>query len=51
MIEQLMCYNLGFHHIPREKNQIADCLSRLTRRIREAKRGIFLKNQQNGCSK
>ena len=36
MIEQLMCYNLVFHHIPGEKNKIADCLSRLTRRIREA---------------
>ena len=31
-----MCYNLVFHHIPGETNTIADCLSRLTRRIREA---------------
>ena len=32
----MMCFNLVFHHIPGEKNQIADCMSRLTRRIREA---------------
>merc|ERR1711888_133331 len=30
-----MCYNLVFHHISGETNTIADCLSRLTRRIRE----------------
>ena len=30
-----MCFNLVFHHIPGVKNQIADCLSRLTRRIHE----------------
>ena len=31
-----MCYNLVFYHIAGEKNAIADCMSRLTRRIREA---------------
>ena len=36
IIEKLLCYNLVFHHIPGETNTIADCLSRLTRRIREA---------------
>ena len=36
MVERMMCFNLVFHHIPGEKNQIADCMSRLTRRIREA---------------
>ena len=36
MIEQMMCFNLVFHHIPGVKNQIADCMSRLTRRIRKA---------------
>ena len=30
MIEQLMCYNLVFHHIPGETNKIVNCLSRLT---------------------
>ena len=34
--EKLMCYNLVFHYIPGETNKIADCLSRLTRRIRDA---------------
>ena len=33
----MIYFNLGFHHIPGVKNQIADCVSRLTRRIREAK--------------
>ena len=32
----MMCFNLVFHHIHGEKNQIADCMSNLTRRIREA---------------
>ena len=36
MIEEMMTFNLVFHHIPGVKNEIADCLSRLTRRIREA---------------
>ena len=31
-----MCFNLVFHHKAGEKNAIADCMSRLTRRIREA---------------
>ena len=31
-----MCYNLVFHHILGETNKIADCLSHLIRRIREA---------------
>ena len=37
----MMCFNLVFHHIPGEKNQIADCMSRLTRRIREAEHFIL----------
>ena len=36
MIERMMCYNFKFHHIPGKQNSIADCFSRLTRRIREA---------------
>ena len=36
MIENMMCFNLKFHHIAGTSNAIADCLSRLTRRIREA---------------
>ena len=36
MIEKLMAFNYKFHHIPGVENKIADCLSRLTRRIREA---------------
>lgn len=36
MIEHMISYNLVFHHIPGVTNKIADCLSRLTRRIREA---------------
>ena len=36
MLEQMMCYNFKFHHIPGKQNSIADCFSRLTRRIREA---------------
>ena len=35
MIEKLMAFNFKFHHIPGVENKIADCLSRLTRRIRE----------------
>merc|ERR1712215_294668 len=37
MIEKLMIYNFVFHHVPAENNQIVDCLSRLTREIKEAK--------------
>ena len=37
MVERMMCFNLEFHHIAGEKNAIADCMSRLTRKIREAK--------------
>ena len=36
MIEKLMVFNLIFHHVPGEKNQIVDCFSRLTREIKEA---------------
>ena len=36
MIEKLMMYNFVFHHVPAESNQIVDCLSRLTREIKEA---------------
>ena len=35
MVERLMGYNFKFHHIPGKSNKIADCFSRLTRRIRE----------------
>merc|ERR1712055_551377 len=35
MVTKLMCYNLKFHHIPGKSNEIADCFSRMTRRIRE----------------
>merc|ERR1712002_416962 len=35
MIVKLICYNFKFHHIPGKSNKIADCFSRLTRRIRE----------------
>ena len=35
MVGKLMCYNFKFHHIPGKSNKIADCFSRLTRRIRE----------------
>ena len=35
-IEKLMAFNFKFHHIPGVENKIADCLSRLTSRIREA---------------
>ena len=35
MIEKLMGYNFLFHHVPAENNQIADCFSRLTRKIKE----------------
>ena len=33
MIEKLMAFNFKFHHIPGVENKIADCLSRLTRKI------------------
>ena len=36
MVEKLMMYNFVFHHVPAESNQIVDCLSRLTREIKEA---------------
>ena len=36
MVEKMMCLNLKFHHIAGTTNAIADCLSRLTRKIREA---------------
>jgi len=36
MIENMMCFNLKFYHITGTSNAIADCFSRLTRRIREA---------------
>ena len=36
MVERMMGYNFKFHHISGKKNAIADCFSRLTRRIREA---------------
>ena len=36
MVEKLMMYNFLFHHVPAESNQIVDCLSRLTREIKEA---------------
>merc|ERR1711895_372967 len=36
MIEKLAGYSFTFHHIGAEENKIADCLSRLTRNIREA---------------
>ena len=35
MVEGMMCFNLEFHHIPGTKNAIADCMSCLTRKIRE----------------
>ena len=35
MVTKLMCYNFKFHHIPGKSNRIADCFSRMTRRIRE----------------
>ena len=35
MVGKLMCYNFDFHHIPCKSNKIADCFSRLTRRIHE----------------
>ena len=36
MMEKMAGYNFTFHHIGAEDNKIADCLSRLTRNIREA---------------
>merc|ERR1712215_415737 len=35
MVAKLMPYRFTFHHIPGKSNKIADCLSRLTRQIRE----------------
>merc|ERR1711888_277460 len=35
MMEKMEGYNFIFHHIGAENNKIADCLSRLTRNIRE----------------
>ena len=35
MIEKLMAFNFKFHHIPGVENKIEDCISRLTRWIRE----------------
>ena len=37
MIEKIMCFNLKFHHIAGTKNAITYCMSRLTRKFREAK--------------
>ena len=36
MIEKLMGVTFKFHYVPAERNEIADCFSRLTREIREA---------------
>merc|ERR1711867_409762 len=36
MIEKMAGYSFTLHHIGAEENRIADCLSRLTRNIREA---------------
>ena len=36
MMEKMVGYNFIFHHIGAENNKITDCLSRLTRNIREA---------------
>ena len=36
MMEKLVEYNFIFHHVAAENNKIADCLSRLTRNIKEA---------------
>ena len=36
MVERMMVYNFKFHHISGKRNEVADCLSRLARRIREA---------------
>merc|ERR1712208_42724 len=36
MVEKLMMYNFVFHQVPAESNQIVDCLSSLTREIKEA---------------
>ena len=35
MVEKLMSYTFEFHYVPAERNEIADCFSRLTREIRE----------------
>merc|ERR1712105_354276 len=34
-IQDMVCYNLKFHHISGKSNIIADCFSRMTKRIRE----------------
>ena len=34
IVEKIMCFNLKFHHVAGTINAIADCLSRLTRKIR-----------------
>ena len=36
MMEKLIGYNFVFHHVSAENNKIADCLSRITRHIKEA---------------
>ena len=36
MVEKLMGFAFEFHYVQAEKNEIADCFSRLTREIREA---------------
>ena len=36
MVEKLMDFTFEFHFVPAERNEIADCFSRLTREIREA---------------
>ena len=36
MVEKLMGFTFEFHYVPAEKNEIADCFSRITREIQEA---------------
>ena len=36
MVEKLMGFTFEFHYVPAEKNEIADCFSRLTEEIPEA---------------